>query len=217
MRSSRRKFLRLATVGATAALAGCGGSSASPEPNERPPETVGTDWSPPRDEWRFEHGDPRNTARSELSTTDPPNNAWMLNAVQTGEVVAATDSTVFVIRKDAAKPDVTAYAAADGSRRWRREFDGDGLRTGGVVENQLALTVGGEDVVALDTMDGTIVWRTPLADQTQEAVPSQFLPERMPKASTRIRFRLRRQSTSSPDTDCTASTLLTEANGGGSR
>lgn len=171
---SRRRLLGGLAAAGTVGLAGCSTLARLRGPNETPPESVGSDHRGVAAEWRYPNADSRNSARRDLATLGRPAPAWSLPPADDDcEVVAATRETAFVRLDDGG---TVLSAHADGAERWRRRFDSDTFRPGGLVGDTLYASVGGADVLALDPADGTTRWRVPLAERLDETVPSRYLP-----------------------------------------
>jgi outer membrane protein assembly factor BamB len=174
MPPSRRTLLGRLTVAGVLGAAGC--TSVRRGSHERPPAAaVGTDWSPPGDEWRLAAADPRRTASSVLSVGADPATAWTREPGEGGDPIAATGGTVFVRDPRPDRPVVRALRAADGAVRWARRLDGRPTPAG-LVDGRLTLVVDGTDALALDPADGTTRWRVPLADRVRSRVPARLLP-----------------------------------------
>lgn len=177
MSPTRRTFLRsLAATGAVG-LAGCSTLDRFRGPNENSPESLGSTWSPPADEWRFPAADVHNTARSSLSV-DRPTTAWTADPPPGDDgcqLLAATADRVVVAAGGADETVVRVHAAGDGAVQWRRRFESSRLAPGGLVADRLFVATE-TDVLALDPADGTTRWRTPLYDRVANAVPAQYLP-----------------------------------------
>lgn len=178
MSPTRRAALQtLGTVGAVA-VAGCSTVARLRGPNQRPPDSLGTDWSPPGAEWRYPNADLRNTASVDLVATSAPAPAWRIAPpdadVFAGAVVATRDTVVEQATRDD-RGAVSARAAADGSVRWRRTFEADTVNVSSHVDNSLYVTIDRRAVVALDAADGTTRWRADLLSRLRDAVPARFL------------------------------------------
>ena len=183
---TRRTALRVFGTAAATSLAGCAALDFSSGPTERPPESIGTSWAPPTDEWRFPRADLLNTARSSRELRTRPAIAWQkqqeavhTDEAESGAVVAATtDLVITAVVRDA---DVILYAydAATGDQRWRRQLQYPHGRRyprfGGLVDGTLFLTDSGTDVIAVDASDGAVRWQINLYRQVAETVPDRFL------------------------------------------
>lgn len=181
MTPTRRDALRSLAAAGAVAVAGCSTVARLRGPNEKPPDSLGTDWSPPADEWRYSNADLRNTARSSLPAPTTPSTAWTVESSVSERaarrtVVAATRDVVFEVTGDESTV-LRARDAVDGTVRWRRAFDTEGFGGGGLVDGTLFGSLGETDVVALDATDGTTRWRVDLHDRTTDAVPSRFVTD----------------------------------------
>lgn len=183
---NRRTALRLIGLIGTTSLAGCAGINLSGGPNERPPESIGTSWSPPDSEWRFPQADLLNTARSRRELRSQPPVTWQnrQDAVDIGEAVSAdvVSATTEMVVTAVARDDgviLYAYDASDGKQRWRQQIDfSHGRRYpqfGGLVNDTLYLTDTRTDVIAVDTSAGTVRWQMDLHEQFAETVSDRFL------------------------------------------
>ncbi|SEW20851.1 outer membrane protein assembly factor BamB family protein [Halobacterium jilantaiense] len=184
--TSRRDALRLLAAGGVAGLAGCSSFNlGKSSPNEKPPASLGTSWSPSEDAWPFPSGDPQNTAQSPDGVPSQPTVEWTdgtggdsVAAEERGDLVAATPSRVVAARQFDDGVHLRALAA-DGTRQWDRrlEFPSEhpNPRYGGLVDGSLYLVGAGNDVVALNAADGTVRWRRNLYEQVAEDVPAKFL------------------------------------------
>lgn len=180
--STRRDALRAVGSAGLAGLAGCAGFDDLRGPNERPPESVGTEWTPPTDEWRFPRDDLRNAAGAPGDLRAPPGTAWTVAPPDdprgSATAVVATDETVVsaVARDD--RVVLRARDVTDGRRRWRRVVafpPGRRYpRIGGLVGGTLFLTDAGTDVVAVDVANGSVRWRVNLHDRVARVVPDRF-------------------------------------------
>jgi outer membrane protein assembly factor BamB len=188
--STRRDALRAVGLAGLAGLAGCSALDGLRGPNERPPESLGTDWTPPADEWRSPRGGLRNAAAAPGALDDPPDVAWTVGppddpAGSGRPVLAAGETVVSAVARDD-RVVLRARDAADGRRRWRRVVSFAPARRypriGGLVDGSLFLTDSGTDVLAVDAADGTVRWRVDLHDRVAGAVPGRFLPDRGPAA-----------------------------------
>ena len=184
--ANRRTALRMIGLVGTSSLAGCGGLNPSSSPNERPPDTLGTSWSPPAGEWRFPRGNLRNTARSRRTLGSQPTDTWqhrqdaaVTEDVVSGDVVAATNEIVVTATARDASVVLYAYDAADGAKRWRQQIEFSRERRypqfGGLVDGTVYLTDTRTDVLAVDASDGTLRWRVNLHERLGETVPDRFL------------------------------------------
>jgi outer membrane protein assembly factor BamB len=174
---SRRAALRSLGAAGVAGLAGCSALDRLRGPNENPPESVGTDWTAPDDEWRFPDADARNTARVALPAGTAPEPAWRVggeNDIER-EPLAATRDAVFVGADGEDRVVVRARDSADGTERWRRAFETRVFDGSGLIDGTLYATTDHE-LLALDADDGTTRWRVDLYDRLSGTVPSQFLP-----------------------------------------
>lgn len=104
--TSRRDALRLLAAGGVAGVASCSSFGRGGGPNEDPPESLGTSWSPPEDAWPFCYRDPQNTAQSPHGVASRPSVEWTDGAGgdpssvdEDGDLVAATPSRVYAARK----------------------------------------------------------------------------------------------------------------------
>jgi|GEM_PF-1362775 len=185
--TSRRDALRLFAAGGVAGLAGCSSFNLGKSgPNEKPPASLGTSWSPPEDAWPFRFRDPQNTARSPHDIAERPTIEWTAgtdsgesSAREHGELVAATPDRVLAATETEEGIRLRALAPEDGAQQWsrRRESAADypSLRCGGLVDGTLYVAGAGSDIVALNAADGTVRWRRNLYDQVAEDVPAKFL------------------------------------------
>jgi len=183
--ASRRDALRLLATGGVAGLAGCSALDLGGRgPNETPPDSLGTSWSPPGDAWPFRFRDPQNTARSPHGVGSQPSVAWADSAVGEpspagGDLLAATPSRVYAATDDEGSVRLRALAAEDGARRWSRvlEFPAENPspRYGGLVDGTLYVAGAGSDVVAVNAADGAVRWWRDLYEQVADAVPGTFL------------------------------------------
>ena len=173
-RQTRRQALRAAGVALATGVAGCGGS---PDPNERPPDSLGTEWTPPADGWQFPAGGPRHTAHRPHDVRAEPTVSWRSTPDERHDlhqfVAATTDRILGVGEHD----ETVALRAitTDGRRTWRRQFQLRGFWPGGVVDGTLYASDGVTDLLAVDTSDGSLQWRRSLYDQTAASVPDEFL------------------------------------------
>ena len=184
--ANRRAALRIISLVGTSSLAGCGGLDSSSSPNERPPDSLGTSWSPPVGEWRFPRSDLRNTARSRHTLRSRPTGAWQHHQdaaatedIVSSDVVAVTNEIVVTATARDASVILYAYDVADGTKRWRQQIEFSRERRypqfGGLVDGTVYLTDTRTDVVAVDASDGTVRWRVNLYERLGETVPDQFL------------------------------------------
>lgn len=181
MTPTRRDALRSLAVTGTVAVAGCSTVARLRGPNQVPPDSLGTNWSPPDAEWRYPNADLHNTARSGLPTATAPSSAWAVEPSDSARaarrtLLAATRDAVFEVTGDE-RPVLRARDAADGAVRWQRAFDTEGFGGGGLVDGTLFGSLGETDVVALDATDGTTRWRVDLHDRVTDAVPSRFVAD----------------------------------------
>nr|WP_245333084.1 PQQ-binding-like beta-propeller repeat protein [Halarchaeum solikamskense] len=183
---SRRDALRTIGLAGVASVAGCSSLPLGNGPNEHPPDTLGTSWSPSTDAWRFKYADLQNTARSPHEIQTPPTIKWQNRITDTssaslisGELVAATPDQVITVGRSDSELHLRAYGAIDGKRRWNRRIQYQSGRRvprfGGLVNGSLYITDGGTDVIAVNARDGTIRWRRDLYDRVADAVPEKFL------------------------------------------
>lgn len=178
---SRRNALRTLAVTTSLGVAGCTRFNPLPDPNDDPPESVGTDWTPPEGTWALAAADPWNTRGSTLPAGAEPTVSWRARErpdTDRGPAVsirAATPGTVYtsVSDLDTRGSTVRARAAADGHVRWRAPVDG--IRGGGVVGDTFYATDGVRTVYALDTGDGTVRWRVDAFDRLAETIPERYL------------------------------------------
>jgi outer membrane protein assembly factor BamB len=185
--STRRDTLRAVGLAGLAGLAGCAGLRG---PAERPPASLGTDWTPRADEWRFPRGGLRNAAAAPGALDAPPAPAWTVTPTESpegsrGSVLAAGETVVSAVAGDD-RVLLRARDAADGRRRWRRVVTFPpgrrDARVGGVADGAVVLTDSGTDVVAVDAGDGGVRWRVDLHDRVAGSVPDRFLPDDRPDA-----------------------------------
>lgn len=183
---SRRDALRLVGLAGLTSVAGCSSFDLGDGPNEHPPDSLGTSWSPPADAWRFQYADLQNTAQSPHEAKTPPAIEWQTrvdedrsDALLSGELVAATPEQVITAGQFDRELQLRAYDAVGGTRRWHRRIQyPSGRRAprfGGLVDGILYVTDGGTDVVAVNEADGTIYWRRNLYKRVAAGVPDKFL------------------------------------------
>lgn len=183
---SRRDALRTIGLAGIASIAGCSSFALGDGPNEHPPDTLGTSWSPSTDAWRFQYADLQNTAWSPHEIQRPPTSKWQNRITDTistslisSELVAATPDQVITASRFDSELHLHAYGAIDGERRWKRRIQyqpGRRIpRFGGLVDGSLYMTDGGTDVIAVNAADGMVRWRRNLYDRVADAVPEKFL------------------------------------------
>ena len=184
--TSRRDALRLLAAGGVASVAGCSSFGLGSGPNEKPPESLGTSWSPSADAWPFRFRDPQNTARSPHGVASKPSVEWTddpgseeSSAGEDGDLVAATPTRVFAATESEDGVRLRALAADDGARQWDRRLESPEdhplPRYGGLVDGTLYVSGLGNDVVAVDAADGAVRWRRNLYEQVADAVPEKYL------------------------------------------
>lgn len=184
--TSRRDALRLLGLAGVASVAGCSALGLDSGPNEQPPDSLGTSWTPAADSWQFQAADLRNTAQSPHGVGTPPTVEWenhrpedRLDSFVSGEVVAATPRRVIVAGEFENEFRLDAYDAAAGDRLWNRPLgdssDYYGPRFGGLVDGTVYLTESGAEVVAVDAADGTVRWRRNLREHVASEVPEKYL------------------------------------------
>ncbi|GGO01098.1 PQQ-binding-like beta-propeller repeat protein [Haloarcula pellucida] len=183
---SRRDALRTIGLAGVASVAGCSSVDLGNGPNERPPDSLETSWSPSTDAWCFKYADLQNTARSPHEIQTPPTIKWQDRITDppsasliSGELVAATPGQVITAGRFDSELHLRAYSAIDGKHRWNRRIQHQPGRRiprfGGLVDGSLYMTDGGTDVIAVNVADGTIRWRRNLYDRVADAVPEKFL------------------------------------------
>lgn len=183
---SRRAALRTIGLAGVASIAGCSSFGLRDEPNEHPPDSLGTSWSPPTDAWRFQYADLQHTARSSHEIQTGATIKWQnrtddnrSNPPASGELVAATPNRVLTASQYDRETQLRAYDAVDGTRQWNHPIQYPSGRQrpqfGGVVDGSLYMTDGGTDILAVNTADGTLRWRRNLYDRVADAVPEKFL------------------------------------------
>jgi len=170
-----------------ASLAGCSALPGNRDYEEQPPDSLGTAWSPPDNEWRYPRQGLRNTARSSSDFQEPPTVDWEAHGNSTTErspewthLAAVTQETVILGTGNATGLALTAYSTRDGTHRWRRQLHGSDPiypQYGGLVDETLYLTDTETDVIAVDLSEGTVRWRINLYDRVADAVPEQYLVE----------------------------------------
>lgn len=147
-------------------------------PNEQPPPSVGTSWTPPTDEWHFPRGDLRNTARVETALPAPPTVEWRDATSSTAPLsipVATADRLVTAQRRDT-QTRIRGQRPSDGTVQWRRAIDGtQRTNIGGVADGRVVFNDGARTVVALDIADGSLRWRQPLYDTVSAEVSPRSL------------------------------------------
>lgn len=184
--TSRRDALRLLAAGGVAGVAGCSSFGGGSGPNEDPPASLGTSWSPPEDAWPFRFRDLQNTAQSPHGVGSQPSVEWTDGAdgdpsstEEHGDLVAATASRVFAAREFDGSVSLRALAADDGAQQWDRSIESPSdhptPRYGGLVDGTLYVTDLRSDVVAVDAADGAVRWRRNLYEHVAESVPERFL------------------------------------------
>lgn len=183
---TRRDALRTIGLAGVAGVAGCM-SRFEDGPNERPPDSLGTSWSPSGDSWCFPYGDTGNTARSPHGIQSEPPSEWQDRVADrrpesfvSGDLVAATPARVITADRFDSEAQLRAYDAVDGTCQWQQRIEYPsglrwGLRLGGLVDGTLYLSDGGTDVVAVDAADGTVRWRRNLHEEVAGEVPDEFL------------------------------------------
>lgn len=184
---TRRTTLQMLGTAAVASLAGCSGLSTNSDYGEKPPDSLGTAWSPPDDEWRYPRRGLHNTARSSSGFRERPTVDWTAHDDSTADdptdsthLAAATRETVILATGNANGVALTAHRATDGTRHWHRQLpDSDSVypQFGGVVDGTLYLTDSETDVIAVDVSGGTVRWRVDLYERIAEAVPERYLVE----------------------------------------
>lgn len=183
---SRRDALRTIGLAGVTGVAGCSSFGLGAGPNEHPPGSLGTSWSPPTDAWRFRHADLRNAARSPHEVRTRPTVEWRdrVDADRSdppvdGGLVAATPDQVITAAHFDGETRLRACDATDGTRRWHRRIryppERRTPRFGGLVDGTLYATDGGTDVIAVDAAGGAVRWRRNLHDRVADSVPEKFL------------------------------------------
>jgi outer membrane protein assembly factor BamB len=172
--SSRRQFLAaVATVG-VAGSAGCaffGGTRLA----ERPPESVGTDWTPPGESWPVADGGPgRSRHAPGAAGPEAVTLAWDVDLgtrvhQPSITVGAATPDRLFYTRSDGRGIEYTVGCidASDGRERWEKTLDEPG-GAGSLLDGTL-YSFRGARIVALNGADGRRTWETDLAAVLTEA------------------------------------------------
>lgn len=184
--TSRRDALRLLAAGGVASVAGCSSFGLGSSPNEEPPESLGTSWSPSADAWPFRFRDLQNTARSPHGVASKPSVEWTddpgseeSSAGEDGELVAATPTRVFAATEFQDGVRLRALAADDGAQQWDRHLESPEdhplPRYGGLVDGTLYVSGLGNDVVAVDAANGAVRWRRDLYEHLADSVPRKFL------------------------------------------
>lgn len=182
---TRRDALRVVGVAGVTSVAGCSSFGLWDGPDEHPPRSIGTSWSPSAGAWRFPYADLQNTAQTPHELHQQPTIEWQdrvddgSNAPISGELVAATPHQVFTAGEFDREIHLRAYAATDGTRLWHRRIQyPSGRRApqfGGLVDDTLYVTDGGTDIIAINAVDGTVRWRRNLYQRVAENVPRKFL------------------------------------------
>jgi len=184
--TSRRDALRLLGLAGVASVAGCNALGLDSGPNEQPPESLGTSWTPATDSWQFQAADLRNTAQSPHGVGTQPTVEWQnhrpedrLDSFLSGEVVAATPQRVIMASEFENERRLDAYDADAGDHLWNRPL-GDSAdyyvsRFGGLVDGTMYLAGSGAEVVAVDASDGTVRWRRNLGEHVASEVPGKYL------------------------------------------
>jgi len=184
--TSRRDALRLLAAGGVASVAGCSSFGLGSGPNEKPPGSLGTSWSPSADAWPFRFRDPQNTARSPHSVASKPSVEWTdgpggegSSSGEDGDLVAATPTRVFAATEFEGGVRLRALAVDDGTQQWVRRLESPEdhplPRHGGLVDGTLYISGLGSDVIAVDAADGAVRWRRNLYERLAESVPEKFL------------------------------------------
>ena len=182
---TRRTALQMLGAVGTAGLAGCPSRSPAASDGQKPPDSLGTAWTAPDDEWRYPRGGLGNTAYSEATLRQRPTEAWQVRAPPTDgfpagrtHLAAVTGRTVVLGTERTNGLELTAYDATDGTDRWTRRLrDPDSVypQYGGLVNGTLYLSDFETDVIAVDAADGTVRWRIDLYERVAEAVPERRL------------------------------------------
>lgn len=201
MPATRREALRLLGSVAVAGTAGCGALDTRPDPNERPPSSLGAAPQSPADDWRHPAGDAGHTAHTAASPPAEPKRLWSRvdrdgrdSAADAGDdgrdsaadaerlhgdLAAVVDDRVVTVTDDDTGTVFRAFAAGDGERNWRRRVpradESHARRVAGVADGALFLTDGCGALAAVAVADGTVRWRRSLFDQVAGAVPAAFL------------------------------------------
>jgi hypothetical protein len=174
---TRRTALRILGTAGVASLAGCGALDRSSGPNEQPPDSVGTAWTPPDGAWHRPRADLRNSAQVRTAFRTAPSAGWDDTSEFAGAVsvpVATRDVVVSAERRDEVTR-LRGHDPADGSVRWRREFEDTDPAVGGLVDGRLVVGVSGTDLAALGAGDGSVRWRRSLYDEVSSAVSTGSL------------------------------------------
>ena len=191
MPATRREALRLLGSVAVAGTAGCGALDTRPDPNERPPSSLGAAPQSPADDWRHPAGDAGHTAHTAASPPAEPERLWTRvdrdgpdSAAADpgrlhGDLAAVVDDRVVTVTDDDTGTVFRAFAARDGERHWRRRVpradESHARRVAGVADGALFLTDGCGALAAVTVADGEVRWRRSLFDQVADAVPAAFL------------------------------------------
>lgn len=181
---TRRNALQVLGAASLAGLAGCSSLLATEDYEERPADSLGTDWTPPAREWRYPRGDLRNTAGSGVESRRQPSVDWRADGQsrrddrQRTHLAGVTRELVVLGTETPNGLRLSAYDTADGTRRWRRQIaHEDSLfpRFGGIVDGTVYFSDVETDVLAVDVADGTVRWRIDLYDRVAETVPDRYL------------------------------------------
>ena len=186
MPSTRRRALRLLGTAAVAGLAGCGAIDTPPDPNERPPSSLGATPRQSTDEWPSPAGDAGHTAHVAASPPSSPEIDWRRTATADGDrlrgdLVAVVDDRIVTVTDGDRASRFRAFGTDGGDRLWQRRLpraDESHVRQiAGVVDGTVFTTDYHGELSAVSVADGTVVWRRSLSDQVADAVPSAFLPQ----------------------------------------
>jgi outer membrane protein assembly factor BamB len=186
MPSTRRGAIQLLGTAAVAGLAGCGALDTPPDPNERPPSSLGVSPQRATDGWLYPAGDAGHTAHVVGSPPTAPEVDWHRAAATDGDrlhggLAAVVDDRILTVADDDGATEFQAFAVNDGGRLWRRRLtradESYARQPAGVVDDKLFLTDYSGELSAVSTADGTVAWRRNLFGQVAGAVPSAFLPQ----------------------------------------
>lgn len=184
---TRRTALQMLGVAGIASLAGCPSRSLVTGDGEQPPDSLGTAWTSPGDEWRYPRGGLQNTAHSDSTLQQRPTEEWRAQAQSAEEgplksthLAAATREMVILGTERADGLELTAYDPTDGTSRWSQHLQGSDSfypQFGGLVDGTLYLSDFETDVIALDVSTGTVRWRINLYERVAQTVPEKYLIE----------------------------------------
>lgn len=182
--TTRRRLLATLGTAATAGMAGCSAIGAVLPPNEQHPTTLGTPWTPPEGSWQYPTAGPRHTAQTPTTPPAEPTVVWRRpggDAVDAnhGTFVGVADGRVVVSAVLDGRARLRALALEDGTELWRNEVplpEQGWFRPGGIVDGTVYATDSTRDLLAIDTADGSVVWRRSLRKQVADAVPGEYVP-----------------------------------------